>query len=275
MKVFNLAGAVLPGNRRQGSFSLPIIDDPQPPVFKKDVLMAVPENSATGTLIDNLVAVRNNKDCPLCKFTLLDSTDYVTVATNGEVRVKDETILDYESIHEIKIRVRVSDEVYNKYSDTTVTIPVKDVNENPTLAKQTFSVEENAPIGTPVDPGKVKFGDLDTALAFIDNVFAPEGGDTAYFDIDPDGVITTKRVFDFENEATVYQLVVRVSDRNDPTLFAIDTMRINLVDVNVESFMPNSLFTAVERIGKFVRVHVVENVQSAESVERIIFVVVL
>ena len=246
MRVFNLAGAVLPGNRRQGSFSLPIIDDPQPPVFKKDVLMAVPENSATGTLIDNLVAVRNNKDCPLCKFTLLDSTDYVTVATNGEVRVKDETILDYESIHEIKIRVRVSDEVYNKYSDTTVTIPVKDVNEDPTLAKQTFSVEENAPIGTPVDPGKVKFGDLDTALAFIDNVFAPEGGDTAYFDIDPDGVITTKRVFDFENEATVYQLVVRVSDRNDPTLFAIDTMRINLVDVNELPLLEEQEFSVDE-----------------------------
>lgn len=246
MKVFNLAGAVLPGNRRQGSFSLPIIDDPKPPVFKKDVLMAVPENSATGTLIDNLVAVRNNKDCPLCKFTLLDSTDYVTVATNGEVRVKDETILDYESIHEIKIRVRVSDEVYNKYSDTTVTIPVKDVNENPTLAKQTFSVEENQPVGTPVDPGKVKFGDLDTALAFIDNVFAPEGGDTAYFDVSPEGVITTKKVFNFEDEAAVYQLVVRVSDRNDPTLYAIDTMRINLIDVNELPLLEEQEFSVDE-----------------------------
>lgn len=244
MKVMNLAGAVLPGNRRQGSFSLPIIDDPNPPVLKKDVLMAVPENSPTGTLIDVLDAIRSNKDCPLCKFALVDSTDYVTVAENGEVRVKDETILDYESIHEIKIRVRVTDEIYNKYSDTTVTIPVKDVNENPTLAKQTFSFEENSPVGTVVDTAV--YGDLDTALAFIDNVFAPEAGDTAYFDISPEGVITTKREFNFEEVAAIYHLVVRVSDRTDPTLYAIDTMVINLLDVNEDPILEDQTFSVDE-----------------------------
>ena len=244
MKVMNLAGAVLPGNRRQGSFSLPIIDDPNPPVFKKDILMAVPENSPTGTLIDVLDAVRSNKDCPLCKFALVDSTDYVTVAENGEVRVKDESILDYESIHEIKIRVRVTDEIYNKYSDTTITIPVKDVNEDPTLKKQAFSFEENTPAGTEV--GTAVYGDLDTAVAFTDNVFTPEAGDTAYFDISPEGVITTKRVFNFENEAAIYHLVVRVSDRNVPTLYAIDTMVINLLDVNEVPILEEQEFSVDE-----------------------------
>ena len=85
MKVFGLAGAVLPGNKRQGSFSLPIIDDPTPASLKKIVLDSVPENSPVGTRIDSLIAIRGDKLCTHCKFALVDSTDYVTVSETGRL----------------------------------------------------------------------------------------------------------------------------------------------------------------------------------------------
>lgn len=248
MKVFNLAGAVLPGNKRQGSFMLPIVDDPAPPKFKEVVLNDVPENSPENTPIDTLRALRGSKDCERCKFAIVDTSinvgaDLVKIVDDSIVKVKSN--IDYESIDTIKVVVRVTDpNNTSKFSDTLVYIPVKDVNEDPTLKKQTFSFEENTPAGTEV--GSAVYGDLDTAAAFTDNVFTPEAGDTAYFDISPEGVITTKRVFNFENEAAIYHLVVRVSDRNVPTLYAIDTMVINLLDVNEVPILEEQEFSVDE-----------------------------
>ncbi len=248
MKVFNLAGAVLPGNKRQGSFMLPIVDDPAPPKFKEVVLNDVPENSPENTPIDTLRALRGSKDCERCKFAIVDTSinvgaDLVKIVDDSIVKVKSN--IDYESIDTIKVVVRVTDpNNTSKFSDTLVYIPVKDVNEDPTLKKQTFSFEENTPAGTEV--GTAVYGDLDTAAAFTDNVFTPEAGDTAYFDISPEGLITTKRVFNFENEAAIYHLVVRVSDRNVPTLYAIDTMVINLLDVNEVPILEEQEFSVDE-----------------------------
>jgi hypothetical protein len=248
MKVFNLAGAVLPGNKRQGSFMLPIVDDPAPPKFKEVVLNDVPENSPENTPIDTLRALRGSKDCERCKFAIVDTSinvgaDLVKIVDDSIVKVKSN--IDYESIDTIKVVVRVTDpNNTSKFSDTLVYIPVKDVNEDPTLKKQTFSFEENTPAGTEV--GTAVYGDLDTAVAFTDNVFTPEAGDTAYFDISPEGLITTKRVFNFENEAAIYHLVVRVSDRTDPTLYAIDTMVINLLDVNEVPILEEQEFSVDE-----------------------------
>lgn len=248
MKVFNLAGAVLPGNKRQGSFMLPIVDDPAPPKFKEVVLNDVPENSSENTPIDTLRALRGSKDCERCKFAIVDTSinvgaDLVKIVDDSIVKVKSN--IDYESIDTIKVVVRVTDpNNTSKFSDTLVYIPVKDVNEDPTLKKQTFSFEENTPAGTEV--GSAVYGDLDTAVAFTDNVFTPEAGDTAYFDISPEGLITTKRVFNFENEAAIYHLVVRVSDRNVPTLYAIDTMVINLLDVNEVPILEEQEFSVDE-----------------------------
>ena len=230
LKVFNLAGAVLPGNKRQGSFSLPIVDDPTPAALKKIVLDSVPENSPVGTRIDSLIAIRGSKFCTHCKFALADSTDYVNVSETGLVTVKDSSILDYESITEIKIRVLVIDTLYQKTSDTTVTIPVINVNENPILDDQNFDVNEHKIPGTVV--GTLEWGENDSIALFRQDVFTAVGGDTAYFSITPEGVIKTKREFDYETEPHTYTIDVMLADKNDPTLFVVKTVTITINDVN-------------------------------------------
>lgn len=230
MKVFSLAGAVLPGNKRQGSFSLPIIDDPTPASLKKIVLDSVPENSPVGTPIDSLIAIRGDKLCTHCKFALVDSTDYVNVSETGLVTVKDSSILDYETITEIQIRVFVIDTLYQKISDTTVTIPVINVNENPILQGDDFDVDEHKPAKTIV--GTIKGDDIDKVDSFRNNVFEAVGGDTLLFAVDSTGVITTKKELDYETMDTTYILVVKLRDHKDTSLYAIDTMTIHVHNVN-------------------------------------------
>ena len=245
--IVNLTAATLEDGSHEGYIDLYIDDDFSDPTFKKNVLNDVPENSLVGTPIDTLRGLHGTDLCRGCVFTMLDSSanvgdDLIEIVDDSIVVVKKN--IDFEKIDTIKVAVKVRDSFY-KNSDTLIYIPVKDVNENPTLAKQKFSVEENAPVGSPVGPGKVKFGDLDTALAFTDNVFAPEG-ESEFFDIDAEGVITTKKVFDFETDPSVYKFVIRVSDRTDPTLFAIDTMTISLVDVNEDPLLEDQEFSVDE-----------------------------
>ena len=247
--IVNLTAATLEDGSHEGYIDLYIDDDYSPPDFEKYVLNEVLENSKNGLPIDTLRGLHGTDLCVGCVFSIIDANGdptenaYVEIVDDSIVVVKDSTKLNYEKIHEIAIRVRVEDPFF-KHTDSTIVIPVKDVNENPTLAKQTFSFEENSPVGTVVDTAV--YGDLDTALAFIDNVFAPEAGDTAYFDISPEGVITTKREFNFEEVAAIYHLVVRVSDRTDPTLYAIDTMVINLLDVNEDPILEDQTFSVDE-----------------------------
>jgi hypothetical protein len=154
----------------------------------------------------------------------------VNVSETGLVTVKDSSILDYESITEIKIRVLVIDTLYQKTSDTTVTIPVINVNENPILDDQNFDVDEHKVPGTVV--GTLEWGENDSIPVFRQDVFTAVGGDTAYFSITPEGVIKTKKEFDYETEPHTYTIDVMLADKNDPTLFVVKTVTITINDVN-------------------------------------------
>ena len=257
MKVFGLAGAVLPGNKRQGYFELPIIDDPTPASLKKIVLDSVPENSPVGTRIDSLVAIRGDKFCTHCKFALVDSTDYVNVSETGLVTVKDSTILDYETITEIKIRVFVIDTLYQKTSDTTVTIPVINVNEDPILDKQEFDIVEHMPPNTRVD--SMTWDDKDLADKFRKDEFEAIGGATDVFTVSPTGVIATKKELDYETMDTTYILVVKLKDSSDPTLFDIDTMVIHVHNVNEPPTITTDSLHVTENSKKGTIVGVVES----------------
>ena len=256
MKVFGLAGAVLPGNKRQGSFSLPIIDDPTPASLKKIVLDSVPENSPVGTRIDSLIAIRGDKLCTHCKFALVDSTDYVNVSETGLVTVKDSSILDYESITEIQIRVFVIDTQYQKISDTTVTIPVLNVNESPILDAQEFDIAEHMPPKTRVD--SIKWKEHDSIPEFRQDIFEAIGGATDVFAVDSTGVITTKKELDYETMETTYILVVKLVDKNNPALFDIDTMTIHVHNVNEPPVITTDTLHVTENPKKGTDVGVVE-----------------
>ncbi|OWV06685.1 MULTISPECIES: cadherin repeat domain-containing protein [unclassified Fibrobacter] len=219
------------------------------------VVVNVRENSKTGLVVLEYIIVdedegKNGIDADSVYFTNTnksgaDSLFKIEKVKDGDVyklvvTVKDSSKLDYEStehLHELTLVVVAKNDP--TLVDTVIrTINIVDVNEPPFIKDGNFKIKENLPKGTTV--GQVVFGD-DKDLkgvsnpAFVNNVVTVIGGDSDKFSVSQGGMISTKTVLDYENDKHDYILVVEVTDRNDPTLSAVDTIRIELIDVEEQS----------------------------------------
>jgi hypothetical protein len=172
-------------------------------------------------------------------FKKVDSLFTIDLNT-GSISVKDGIVFDYETMGAdtaMTVKIVVSDKSVTtgkaadiKSSFATATIKILDANESPLLVDQQFAVDEHMPRGTVVDT--VVFDDLDKDPIKRIDVFTAVGGDTAYFSIDQNGVIRTKKEFDYETERRTYTIDVALTDKNDPTLTVVRTMTIDIRNVN-------------------------------------------
>ncbi len=230
----NLNAATLKDGSHDGFITLEISDPDLPPLtFEKTVLNTIDENPNNGTPIDTLRGIHGTIGCPDCVYSLSDTShysDFVTIDPDGTVRVKDSTLFDFEKIQSIDIQVHVEDVENKMKADTTVIIPIGNVNENPILEDQQFEIDEHEAPGTVV--GTLEWGENDSVPVFRQDVFVAVGGDSALFAVSTTGVITTKKEFDYETEPHTYAIDVMLADKNDPTLFVIKTVTITINDVN-------------------------------------------
>jgi len=181
---------------------------------RDEVTRLVPElRDNNGTGVDSLFVIELKHD------TLTDDWKIV-------VSVKDGSILDFEKVktsHEVTVVVTDS----TSRADSIVrVIQIIDVNELPTLAEQKFELEEHNDKDAVV--GTIVAGDTDKDPKYMQNEFSAVSGDTAFFAVSKDGVITAKKEFDYETERTTYEIVVAVTDKNDPTLTVTKTMTIDI-----------------------------------------------
>jgi len=174
---------------------------------------SVYENSPADSLIGVIKAIDPDGSTDLF-FSLTEESPYVIVKSNGEVRVKDGANIDYETKSNFTIRVSVKDSdglIMYSY----IVINVIDVNDKPTMIAGSlvnFFYEHS---GKNYLVGQLYAEDPDESSAFTDNVFKAVGGDTALFSISENGLIKTKRDFDYKNESrSVYSLFVTLSDRD-------------------------------------------------------------
>ena len=230
----NLNAATLKDGSHDGFITLEISDpDLDPLKFKKDTLHAVNENPLNGIVIDTLRGVHGIVGCPDCVYSMSDTShysDFVTIDPDGTVRVKDSTLFDFEKIQSIDIQVHVEDVENKMKADTTVIIPIGNVNENPILEDQQFEIDEHEAPGTVV--GTLVWGENDSVAVFRQDEFTAVGGDTDLFAVSKTGVITTKKEFDYETEPHTYTIDVKLADKNDPTLSVIKTITITINEVN-------------------------------------------
>ena len=231
----NLNAATLKDGSHDGYITLEISDPDLPPLkFEKDTLRAINENPVYNAVIDTLRGVHDFVGCPGCKYSLSDTShysDFVTVDEDGTVRVKDSTKFDFEQIQYIDIQVHVEDVDNNMEADTTIIIPIGNVNENPILTEQTFELNEHErDVPTPI--GTLDWGENDSIPEFRRDVFVAVGGDTALFAVSSTGVITAKKEFDYETEPHTYTIDVKLVDKNDSTLYDIATITITINDIN-------------------------------------------
>ena len=144
--------------------------------------------------------------------------------------VKDGDKLDYETVvHTHKVKISVTDPDLLSAS-LTKTINIKDVNEKPSISGSLiYAFYEHE--GKNHVIGQLYAKDPDTSKAFINDVFAIVAGDTALFSITENGLIKTKRDFDYEKETRyVYNVSVTLSDKNYPTLKETSVVQITLKD---------------------------------------------
>lgn len=205
----------------------------------------VDENSADGVFVGQFVAVdEDNHYVPqdILEYSLIEvsanSTKYFQInSSTGEITVAMDDVLDYESVAEYKVKVRVTDNNGDDSADTLeLTITIKDVNESPTLAQQFFDIDERASKNTVVNGGVVVAGDLDTAKAFMKHKFYAIDGDTAYFSIDSlTGQIRAKtKLPEYSSATESFELKVRVLDYSvsGKVLFVDEVMVITMNDIN-------------------------------------------
>ncbi len=253
MQIFDLTGAVLPGNKRTGYFTLTLVDAAVIDFVDNKGDYSVKENSPTETEVvriqirgsDASKMVLSMVDNGSEKVPLEDLFNYELVKEGATyyavITVKDSAKLDYEQIDSVyKVTLVLKDKNGVEGSHTVeapLNIHIIDVNELPIAIHPTPdpTVNENMPSGTVVDT--LEFDDIDKASKFRDNVFIAVGGDTDFFSIDSNGVIKTNKVFDYEmkvydNRDTTYQLIVSVRDRSDTMLFVLDTVVIHIKNVN-------------------------------------------
>ena len=166
---------------------------------------SVAENTASGENIGTAVGATDQDSDPLT-YTLggTDEASFSIVSTSGQL--KTNAALDYETKSSYSVTVSVSDG--NGGSDSiTVTVKVTNVNEAPSFSrtKITFSVAEDATIGTPI--GKLfKVTDPEGDIL----TYSLRRSDAAAFSIDAStGQLKTKIPLDYEAKNVYNDLAVR------------------------------------------------------------------
>ncbi len=205
----------------QGSNQAPVISNQS---------FSVPENSANGTTIGTVVA--SDPDAAQTKtFSILSgNTDsaFAINASTGVLSVANSAALNFESAPSFALVVKVQDNGTGTLSNqATVTITLTDVNEEPVISNQSFSVVENSTNGANI--GTVIAADPDVAQTL--SYFIIYGNINHIFSINPSTgeliLVDSAAINQSINSSIV--LGVAVFDNGSGYLFNIATISINVL----------------------------------------------
>jgi len=231
---------------------------PEPPKFDPKFRdYDVDENSPKGTVVGELAAIDNDEDETLV-YTLKnpdgsESKEFQVFYDDDKatIKVRENANLDYETKAEYKVIVIVTDKT-NLEDTAYVTITINDVNENPTMEEQFFELYENSGADFKLD-GTIQSGDLDTAAIFTKNTYVAVGGDTALFTINGRGEIFANYDMDYEEykakNKTTFIVKVKVVDKGDETLYTVQNIYIDLLNVNEQpEVLTDTLYAAEDAL---------------------------
>ena len=187
----------------------------------------VDENTANGTIVDTVTTVAQNS---AQTFAIVsgDPTGVFTIdPATGDIAVADSAALDFESPNtSYTLNVEVVDAA-GLSDSTTVTIAVNDVNEAPSIAAGSATIDEGSPIGTAVHTVIASDPDSGDVLSFAinggntDNAFVI---DTATGDI----TVNDPAALEFDVNP-VFTLTVDVTDSGGLT--TSETVTVTLQEI--------------------------------------------
>ncbi|KAA3662590.1 MAG: cadherin repeat domain-containing protein, partial [Chloroflexi bacterium] len=189
------------------------------PVINPNQLFNIQENSANNTRVDTVVF--NDEDTAdignlIFAITDGDSSGTFSIDNNGEIKVANNSALDFEQIQSFNLEITVTDSNWDsqgpKQDVETIIINVDNQNEQPTInSGQSFTIEGFSTNGTEV--GTVIASDPDFGDTFEYEIIG--GDDKGAFKIDSiTGKITVNKrdELDFD-KIQVFTLAVQVTDR--------------------------------------------------------------
>lgn len=159
----------------------------------------------------------------------------------GEITVNKPYALDFESQSTFTLRVAVTDEA-DVTSKSTVTVNINDINEQPAISPQSFSVFENSTNGSMV--GMVMASDPDTADSLTYSITGGNISNAFVIDAATGEIsVNKKSALDFESVAS-FSLSVAVTDQGNLTRKAIVT--VNVIDINDPPVIADQMFSVDE-----------------------------
>ena len=215
-------------------------DDNQKPVFPNQnaaQTRTVDENTQAGSFEPQVIVAagdENGQDSLTYTLGGTDAASFEIVRTTGEIKVGAGTVLDHESKSTYRLTVTATDPSGEKAS-VKVTMKVSDINEPPSLIRESFVVSGRASIDYPeTQTGQV--GEYTAAGSRATGIsWSLAGTDAGDFRISRAGVLTFATQPNFESPAdsnrdNIYELTVRA--RNNAGTYAIRNVTVSVINID-------------------------------------------
>ena len=216
-------------------------DDNQKPVFPNQnaaQTIDVKENTEAGSSFVPPVNVTASDEGGQDKLTYTlggtDAASFEILPATGEIKVGAGTELDHESKSTYRLTVTATDPSGEKAS-VKVTLKVTDINEPPSLTRESFVVSGRASIDYP----ETQTGDVGSYTAAGSRAtgvsWSLAGTDAGDFRISRAGVLTFASQPNFESPAdsnrdNIYELTVRA--RNSAGTYAIRNVTVSVINID-------------------------------------------
>ncbi len=217
-----------------------------PPVITNQSF-SIAENSSNGTSVGTVLASDPDAGQTL-SYSIIGGNTNNAFAINpgtGGLTVNNTNALNFENITTFGLTVRVQDNGQgNLYSQATITVNLTNVNENPVINNQAFTIAENSANGTSV--GTVVASDPDAGQTLTYSITA--GNTSNAFTINSNtGVISVNSSFVINYEIiTFFTLSINVQDNGVGNLSSQASITVNISDVNESPVITDQMFTIPE-----------------------------
>ena len=217
--------------------TISITDVNENPVVNNQIF-EVAGYSPAGTVVGTVVASDPDLNQLLSYAITAGNTNtaFSIQASTGIITVSNSSALNYISNPTFSLTVRVQDNGTPLLASfATISITVTPVNTNPVFANQTFTVNENTPLGVIVGHVTATDPDPGQSLTYV----MTTGNTGGAFLLGTNGIlsISNPSAVNFETNP-VFQLGVTVTDNGQPQLSASATVTVSLTNVNETPVMP-------------------------------------
>jgi hypothetical protein len=205
----------------------------------------VPVTPPAGTVVGTVVATDPDAGQTLTYSIVSGNTGnaFQVNAASGILSVLTPSALVVNTTFALVVKVQ-DNGAGNLWSQATMTVTVSNINQNPVIVNQSFSVAENSVSGTVV--GTVIASDPDAGQLLTYSILSGNTGN-AFQIISSTGVlkVATPSAINFEVNPT-FALIVKVQDNGAGSLSSQATMTINLINVNENPVIGNQTFAVLE-----------------------------